>query len=293
LLLFLLLLVVVLAGGGVLAMGSVTGKEQQVTLIGDAAAFVAAVAVVIYLLVGKKLRFYQPIFVYAAPVTGWAALLLSVCGFLFEGRALIGADRHGIFAWVASARYAPWVIYLAIGPGIIGHTGLNTVLKYMSSLTVALAVQLEPMIGPCIGYALGVMAPPGVYTYAGGAVVLLATVWVSIASAKREAAEEREKQGYQAVATAEGRTGGEDMSSSSMRGALSNLHSDDKKGGRDVAVREVVNEMTVEECGEAIGRKRWERDPEGWGDETEGGSGGVTDDIEVYVSGQGRHRQRL
>ena len=269
-----------------LALGSATGKEQHVTLIGDAAAFASAIANVIYLLVGKKLRSYQPIFVYAAPVTGLAALFLSIAGFLFEGRAFIGPDRHGIFGWMASARYAPWVIYLAIGPGIVGHTGLNTVLKYLSSLTVALAVQLEPLLGPCIGYALGVMAPPGVYTYAGGAVVLVATVWVSFASAKREAAEEMEKQGYHAVSTT---TEGTNMSSSVGRGAWPSLPPLDERDERD---------CDGKGSGKMVGRAEggedgdWESEEGGRRDDMGSVGDGVTDDIEVYVSGHGRHRHR-
>lgn len=53
-----------LAGACVLAAGAAAGREgARVTLLGDALAFAAAVAVVGYLQVGSKLREYQPAFV--------------------------------------------------------------------------------------------------------------------------------------------------------------------------------------------------------------------------------------
>ena len=41
--------------------------------------------------------------------------------------------------------------YLAIGPGIVGHTGLNTVLKYLAPLVISLSTVTEPLIGSLIG----------------------------------------------------------------------------------------------------------------------------------------------
>jgi hypothetical protein len=78
---------------------------------------------------GKRLRAYQPVFVYAMPVTAIGATLLTLCGLAFEAHTFFGADRHGVFGWLASAHYAPFVIYLGAMGGIVGHTGLNTLLK--------------------------------------------------------------------------------------------------------------------------------------------------------------------
>ena len=41
--------------------------------------------------------------------------------------------------------------YLAIVPGIVGHAGFNTVLKYLSPLVITLSTTTEPLIGACIG----------------------------------------------------------------------------------------------------------------------------------------------
>ncbi len=53
---------------------------------------------------------------------------------------------------------------------------------------VTLALNLEPLIGSIIGFLMGVASPPGVWTYAGGACLLVATAVVSIAADRRERA---------------------------------------------------------------------------------------------------------
>lgn len=80
--------------------------------------------------------------------------------------------------------------------GLARCAGFNTVLRYLSPLAVGLATTLEPLVGPLIGWLLGVMQPPGLFTYAGGALVFASTVVVTVASGRRARAEaEAEKQG--------------------------------------------------------------------------------------------------
>lgn len=169
-----------------LAVGAVSGHEQQASVAGDVAAFGAAVAVVGYLQIGRRLRTFMPIFVYAWPVTGVAAAVLTAGGLAFERHTLVGDDGHGVLGWLASTHYAPFVVYLAVAPGLVGHTGFNTLLAHMTALQIGLACSLEPAIGSLIGWAAGVMAAPGAFTYVGGAVVLGATIWVTVATAERE-----------------------------------------------------------------------------------------------------------
>ena len=51
--------------------------------------------------------------------------------------------------------------YLGVVPGIVGHTGLNTVLKYLSPLVITLSCTTEPLIGACMG------APTPLYSTVG------------------------------------------------------------------------------------------------------------------------------
>lgn len=63
----------------------------------------------------------------------------------------------------------------------------------MTPLLVSLAVQLEPVLGPALGWAAGVAAPPGLFTWVGGSVVLLATLGATLATARRQQQEEAEE----------------------------------------------------------------------------------------------------
>ena len=56
-------------------------------------------------------------------MTGLAAVLLTLSALLFEGARLLAAGRHGVLGWAADLHYLPYVLYLAVVPGIVGHTG--------------------------------------------------------------------------------------------------------------------------------------------------------------------------
>jgi len=96
-------------------------SEKDVHLIGDAAAFTACIAFVPYLLIGRHLRVWMPLFVYAAPVTFLAAGCLTLAG-LAEGSKPFAAGKEGMVGWIASTHFLPLILYLGIVPGIIGHT---------------------------------------------------------------------------------------------------------------------------------------------------------------------------
>lgn len=160
----------------------------QVTLAGDLSAFLTAVFFCGYLIIGAHLRKWLPIFLYATPVTGFAALLLSLAALAFGEATLLGPGNTGLFGYVTDKAYLPKILYLAVVPGIIGHTGFNALLKWMPALLVSLALTLEPLVGTFIGWAIGVAQVPGVWTYSGGAVLLGSTAIVVVAGDKRQQA---------------------------------------------------------------------------------------------------------
>lgn len=45
--------------------------------------------------------------------------------------------------------------------------GFNALLKYMAPLIVSLACNMEPLLGSLLGWAVGVVAAPGLWTYIG------------------------------------------------------------------------------------------------------------------------------
>lgn len=117
---------------------------------------------------------------------GSAAGFLTLTAVSFGGASVTASGRNGVAGWVTSSKFLPGVIYLAVIPGILGHTSFNALLKYLHPLAIALPLTLEPVIGSIIGYMVGLASPPHLLTYLGGAVLLAATVLVTVAGYQRE-----------------------------------------------------------------------------------------------------------
>jgi hypothetical protein len=62
----------------------------------------------------------------------------------------------------------------------------------MSPLVLTLAQTLDPVIGSLLGWGFGLMAAPGLLTYAGGGVLLGATAYVTVAGGRRRKQEKEE-----------------------------------------------------------------------------------------------------
>ncbi len=165
-------------GAGITLLG--VTNEGEVSLIGDLAAFVGAIAIVGYLVAGRVLRAWMPLFIYAFPVTLIAALLLGLSSIVIEGTSLGGVPAvSSLFGW-SDLLWLPAIAYLAIGPGLIGHTGINGVLRWFTPLVISVAVLFEPLIGSLIGWYLGTTTVPGVYTWLGGIFLILGVIMVTL-----------------------------------------------------------------------------------------------------------------
>ena len=165
-------------GAAVVLMG--IGSEGDVTLAGDAAAFLGAVAIVGYLTAGRVLREWMPLFVYAFPVTLIAAVMLGLSAVWLEGAAwgTIPA-ASAVLGW-SSLVWLPYIAYLALGPGMVGHTGINAVLRWFPPLVISVAVVLEPLIGSLLGWGLGTTDVPGMWTWLGGPLLIAGVLLVSM-----------------------------------------------------------------------------------------------------------------
>ena len=117
----------------------------------------------------------MPIFVYAFPVTLIGALLLIPASLILEPTS---ADL-AIFGWL-DVDYLPWFLALALIAGILGHTGLNTCLRYTPPLVVSTSVTMEPIIGSLIGYAIFDSGLPGFWTWIGGPILIAGIILVII-----------------------------------------------------------------------------------------------------------------
>lgn len=142
----------------------------DVTLWGDFLAFAGAITVVGYIVAGRILREWMPVFVYAVPVTLLGGILLIPFSILMgESTSAIG--------WIDSELLG-WFVLLAFLAGIVGHTGLNACLRWLRPLTVSFAVTLEPIIGAFIGWFFFDEDIPQKWTWLGGLILIFGIMLV-------------------------------------------------------------------------------------------------------------------
>ena len=146
------------------------GNDGEVTLWGDMLAFAGAITVVGYIVAGRILREWMPVFVYAVPVT-------LIGGILLIPFSIIMGEETAALGWIESDLLS-WFILLAFLAGIVGHTGLNACLRWLPPLTISFAVTLEPIIGAFIGWFFFSEGVPGKWTWIGGSILILGIMFV-------------------------------------------------------------------------------------------------------------------
>ena len=170
----------VVVGGG--------ASETGVSLYGDFLAFLGAVTVVGYLAIGRMVRGWMPLFLYAFPVTLVSAIVLTAWAIFAEGLTFNLDDMTGAFGWI-SVTWILYVGYLALGPGLLGHTGINAVLRWIPPLTISMMLIMEPVIGSILGWIVGVDSIPQIWTLIGGVLMVFGLALVTFASESEEASE--------------------------------------------------------------------------------------------------------
>ena len=157
-----------LLGAGITLLDA--GNDGEVTLWGDMLAFAGAITVVGYIVAGRILREWMPVFVYAVPVT-------LIGGILLIPFSIIMGEETAALGWIESDLLS-WFILLAFLAGIVGHTGLNACLRWLPPLTISFAVTLEPIIGAFIGWFFFSEAIPSFWTWMGGSILIVGILFV-------------------------------------------------------------------------------------------------------------------
>lgn len=164
----------------------------EVTLIGNFFAFIGAVTVVGYLFSGRYLRSDRnmPLFIYAFPVTFLSAIWLTPASIIIEGTTISQTvPEFAVFGWF-DITWILWVGYLSLGPGLLGHTGINAVLRWFPPLIVSIALLFEPVIGGVIGWIWTGEIYIGFWTIIGGCLMLLGAMLVKFEEANEQTIDE-------------------------------------------------------------------------------------------------------
>lgn len=143
------------AAGGV-AVGS------RRALYGDALAVVGGLTAALYYLAGRRLRQRLDVWSYVALVYGACFVTLLVLS-AAAGERLLPQPPREIAIYAA----------LALGPMMLGHTGMNWALRYLPAYVVNLTVLGEPVGATLLAALLpGIREMPASTTLAGGALIL-------------------------------------------------------------------------------------------------------------------------
>ena len=131
-------------------------------LLGNLLAISAAVTAAIYYTIGRRLRSSLGVWAYVG-IVYLAALLTLVVIALSRGISLAPQPPRELAIFAG----------LAIGPMLIGHTGMNWALKYLPAYVVNLTVLGEPVGATLLGALIpSIRQIPTVNTLIGGAIVL-------------------------------------------------------------------------------------------------------------------------
>jgi drug/metabolite transporter (DMT)-like permease len=139
-------------------------------LLGNALSIGAAAAAAVYMVVGRRLRSRLGAWSYVALVYGAAlGTLLSI------------AAISGIHVAPQPPRDVLIFVGLAVGPMLLGHTGMNWALEHLPAYIVNLTMLGEPVGATLLAAVLpGIHEIPGWTTFVGGAIILtgfIITVW--------------------------------------------------------------------------------------------------------------------
>ena len=157
---------IAIAGAVVVALPDLLSSATPITgraLIGDALALIGAITAACYYVAGRRLRATLDIWPYVALVYGACFGTLLVFALVVHAPVIVQPPRElAIF------------FALAIGPMLLGHTGLNWALKYLPAYVVNLTLLGEPVGATILAAALpGIRETPSGATVVGGALILI------------------------------------------------------------------------------------------------------------------------
>lgn len=152
----------ILGGASSSANGTQMGKSTSTALLGDLLAFLGGVAGAFYFLIGRRVRQHLSLWPYVALVYSAAFVTCSVLAVL-SGVPLVPQPPRELAIFAA----------LAVGPMLLGHTGMNWALGHLPAYVVNLTTLGEPIGATLLAAVLpGIHEVPSAGTIVGGVIVL-------------------------------------------------------------------------------------------------------------------------
>ena len=134
-------ILVAIAGSGILSLDDLGGGGDP--LLGDLLALIGAVCAAGYMMIGRTLRRKVTLLTYVFIVYGVAAITLLMIALV--GRQPMGGFRPETYGWL---------LYMALGPQLVGHTSFNWALRYLSAAYVTVALLSEPIGASLLAWIL-------------------------------------------------------------------------------------------------------------------------------------------
>jgi drug/metabolite transporter (DMT)-like permease len=157
---------IAIGGAVVVALPDLLSSATPITgraMVGDALALVGAVTAACYYVAGRRLRATLDLWPYVAMVYGACFATLLVFALAVNAPVIAQPPREVAIFFA-----------LAIGPMLLGHTGLNWALKYLPAYLVNLTLLGEPIGATMLAAVLpGIRETPTGATVVGGALILI------------------------------------------------------------------------------------------------------------------------
>lgn len=142
-------------------------NQSGTQLFGDFLAIISALCFALYIMIARKHREEQNFIRYLTYIYGSAAFFCAVYIFM-----------TGDLFWDYSARSWLFMILLAIGPNLFGHSTLNWASRHMEIFKVNLVMLLEPVLATLSGMIFLTEFPPSNFYF--GAGLIISSLWFLI-----------------------------------------------------------------------------------------------------------------
>jgi drug/metabolite transporter (DMT)-like permease len=165
-------LVIALLGGVFIGLSDGGSEVSSNPILGAALSVTGAIAVAVYMIIGRKLRPTLALAPYIWMVYGIAATTMLLV-LLVTGTPVTGYELAGY----------GWVLALALLPQLIGHTSLNYALGYLPATYISVATQSEPILSAIVAYFIFTEVP-GLFQVFGGVVIMVGVLVATLGQEK-------------------------------------------------------------------------------------------------------------